>query len=299
VALKSLGIGAGDEVIVPANTFIATTEAVTLCGAKPVFVDCDSDTYTIDLAGIERAVTPATKAIVPVHLYGQPADMDPILALAEKHNLCVIEDAAQAHGAEYKGRKVGTFGRCACFSFYPSKNLGAYGDGGAMVTNDDALALRVRMFVNHGTRGKYDHEFEGMNSRLDGLQAAVLDVKLPHLDSWNDRRRIIAKKYDDELKSVVVTPRTASYAKHVYHLYVVQARDRNALAGRLEAAGVATGIHYPVSLPLAKAYASFKHTPADFPVAASLEGKILSLPMHGSMRDEEVAYVIDMVKKFA
>lgn len=299
IALKSLGIKSGDEVIVPANTFIATSEAVSLCGAKPVFIDCDPETYNIDFKKIESAVTGKTKAIMPVHLYGQPADMDEIVSIARKHDLYVVEDAAQAHGAEYRGKKAGTLGNCGCFSFFPSKNLGGYGDGGAIVTNDDELALRARMFANHGRKDKYNHEFEGMNSRLDGLQAAILDVKLRHLDDWIDRRIKIAKIYSDNLGALVKVPFVTGGVKHAYHLYVIQSEKRNELAEHLKKSEIATGIHYPIPLPFASAYSEFGYQQKDFPVSNFLKDRILSLPMHGSMKDEEALYVAESVRKFS
>src|SRR3989338_4105182 len=254
VSLKAIGVGSGDEVIVPANSFIATSEAVTLAGARPVFLDCHSETYNIDVDLIERAITPKTKAIIPVHLYGQPADMDPIMQIAKNRGLAVIEDAAQAHGAVYKGNKVGNFGTAACFSFYPGKNLGAYGDAGAIVTNDDHLAEKIRMFANHGRKEKYLHETEGVNSRLDGLQAAVLGVKLRHLDEWIDSRRGVAGRYDGALQGTVLTPKVLTGVSHAYHLYVIRVKDREKTQQKLKEIGISTGVHYPIPLPLLPAY---------------------------------------------
>ena len=229
IALKTLGIGAGDEVITVANSFIATSESITQTGARVVFVDIDPKTYNIDVNKIEEKITSRTKAIVPVHLYGQPADMDPILALAKKHNLKIMEDCAQAHGALYKGRTIGSFGDMACFSFYPGKNLGAYGDAGAIVTNDENLAKKARMFANHGRVDKYDHAIEGINSRLDGLQAAILGVKLRHLDAWSEARRKNAYLYNEHLKGTdLVTPVEIANVKAVYHLYVVRTKKGSA-----------------------------------------------------------------------
>jgi dTDP-4-amino-4,6-dideoxygalactose transaminase len=296
VAMKTLGIGAGDEVITVANSFISTSEAISQTGAKVVFVDCDERTYNIDPDKVAAAITARTKAIIPVHLYGQPADMEAILRLARRHNLYVIEDAAQAHGATLGGRKAGTLGHMATFSFYPGKNLGAYGDAGAIVTSDDALAKRARMYANHGRIDKYDHEIEGVNSRLDGLQAAILHAKLPHLDRWVEQRRAIAERYDAALSDCLTVPAVAAGARHVYHLYVVRVRNRNSLQGDLARRGIATGIHYPVPLPLLKAYGYLGHRDSDFPVASRLKDQILSLPIHGSMSDAEVAYVIDTVR---
>jgi len=296
IALKTLGIGKNDEVITAANTFIATAEAITLTGAKVVFVDCTENTYNIDTQKIEKAITDKTKAIIPVHLYGQPADMDTILEIAKKHNLFVIEDAAQAHGAKYKGRNVGTFGDCACFSFYPGKNLGAYGDAGAVVTNNDLLASKVRMFANHGRKEKYNHEFEGINSRLDGLQAAILNVKLKYLDLWNNRRRVIAKIYDEELKDIVIIPSVLPDVIHVYHLYVIRVKNRNKVRELLAEKGISTGIHYPTPLPFLKAYSYLGYKPIDFPIAHSIKDEILSLPIHADMTDEQVEYVIQHLR---
>jgi dTDP-4-amino-4,6-dideoxygalactose transaminase len=295
IALKVLGIGTGDEVITVANSFIATSEAISMTGARVVFVDCEESYYNIDVAKIEEAISPKTKAIVPVHLYGQPAQMDEIISVARKHNLFVVEDAAQAHGAQYKRRPVGTIGDCGCFSFYPGKNLGAYGDGGAIITNNGELARKARMFANHGRIDKYDHEFEGVNSRLDGLQAAILDVKLKHLDEWNKRRGVIAAMYNKGLEGVVSTPSAMPECRHVFHLYVITVKEREHMRTLLEESGVSTGIHYPIPLPMLKAYRFLKHTESEFPVAVSFSNQILSLPIHGSMPDEQVSYVIDRV----
>ncbi len=296
IALKALGISDGDEVITVANTFIATSEAITMTGARIVFVDCNKDTYNIDIDKLEQAITGKTKIIIPVHLYGQPAQMDKIMDVAKKHNLYVVEDAAQAHGAEYKHQRIGTIGDIACFSFFPGKNLGAYGDAGTIVTNDDGLARKVRMFANHGRIEKYNHEFEGTNSRLDGLQAAILDVKLKYLDKWTEQRRTIAKMYDAVLKDIVITPSVLHDLKHVYHLYVVRIKNRDRVKEFLAEKGIATGIHYPIPLPFLKAYSYLGHKPADFPVAYSMKDEILSLPIHGDMTDEQVEYVVASLK---
>jgi dTDP-4-amino-4,6-dideoxygalactose transaminase len=256
IALKTLGIGAGDEVITVANSFIASSEAITQTGARVVFVDINPKTYNIDTGKIENKITARTKAIIPVHLYGQPVDMDPILSLAKKHNLKIVEDCAQAHGALYKGRTIGSIGDMACFSFYPGKNLGAYGDGGAVVTNDDVLAKKARMFANHGRVDKYDHEIEGINSRLDGLQAAILGVKLKHLGAWSEARRKNAYLYNEYLKGTgLVTPVEIPDVKAVYHLYVVRTKKdmRQKIQDHLKSKGIATGIHYPIALPNLKA----------------------------------------------
>jgi len=292
ITLKALGIKKGDEVITAANSFIATSEAITMTGAKVIFVDCDNDTYNIDVQKIEKAITKKTKAIIPVHLYGQPTDMDPILEVAQKYSLYIVEDAAQAHGAVYKSRKVGTLAPLACFSFFPGKNLGAYGDAGAIVTDNEELAERARMFANHGRKEKFEHEFEGVNSRLDGLQAAILDVKLKHLEKWIERRRSIARMYDEELKDNVITPAILPDVRHVYHLYVIRVKNRNKVKEFLAEKEIRTGIHYPIPLPFLKAYSYLEHISADFPVTYSIKDEILSLPIHGDMTDDQVEYVI-------
>lgn len=297
IALRGLGIKGGDEVITVANTFIATSEVITMTGARVVFIDCGEKTYNIDVNQIEKAITSRTRAIIPVHLFGQPADMDQILAIARKYNLFVIEDAAQAHGAEYKNRKIGTFGDCACFSFYPGKNLGAYGDGGAIVTNNEALAQKMRMFANHGRIEKYNHEFEGINSRLDSLQAAILEVKLKYLDRWNTQRMTIAKIYSQGLKDIIITPFVLPDVKHVYHLYVVRVKNRAKVMELLKGKGIFTGIHYPIPLPFLKAYNYLGHKPEDFPNAFTIKDEILSLPIHGSMSEEQAWYVVEQLKK--
>lgn len=296
VALRALGIGPGDEVITVANSFIATSEAITLTGARVVFVDCDQ-TYNIDVKKVPAAITPRTKAIVPVHLYGQPADMIALQQLAEKHGLLLVEDAAQAHGAEISAHRVGTFGKLACFSFYPGKNLGAYGDAGAIVTDDEALAVHCRMIANHGRVQKYDHDFEGINSRLDGLQAAILNTKLRHLEDWTERRRSRAALYNELLQdSGVITPDVAPEKRHVYHVYVVRVPDRDSTQAALKAAGIATGVHYPIALPLLAAYRYLGHSVEDFPMANRYATEILSLPIFPEMTDEQVGYVCDVLR---
>jgi dTDP-4-amino-4,6-dideoxygalactose transaminase len=296
IALNALGISEGDEVITVANTFIATAESVTMNRARVVFVDCNEDTYNIDVDKLEEAITDKTKAIIPVHLYGQSADMGRIKDIAKEHGLYVVEDAAQAHGGEYKGQRIGTIGDIACFSFFPGKNLGAYGDAGAIVTHNDKLAKAARMFANHGRAEKYNHEFEGVNSRLDSMQAAILDVKLKYLDKWIDRRRRIAKMYETGLKDTVITPSVMPEVKHVYHLYVIRIKNRDRVRELLAEKGIATGIHYPIPLPFLKAYSYLGYKPADFPVAYSIKNEILSLPIHGDMTDEQVEYVIASLK---
>lgn len=299
LALKALNIGQGDEVIVPATSFIATSEVVTATGARVVFVDVDKYSYNIDVSKIEAKITGRTKAIMPVHLYGQPADMDPINEIAERHNLKVIEDSAQAHGAEYKGRRTGTLGDVACFSFYPGKNLGAYGDAGAVVTNNEEIAEKVRMMANHGRLKKYDHLFEGVSSRLDGIQAAILDAKLRHLEDWTASRREIAANYNDSLSGLqgVVFPKEEPYAKHVYHLYGIRVANRDALRECLKEKGISTGIHYPTPLPLLKAYGYLGHKPGDFPVSERLAKEILSLPMYPELTGEQVEFIADAIRE--
>jgi dTDP-4-amino-4,6-dideoxygalactose transaminase len=301
IALKTLGIGAGDEVITVANSFIATSEAITQTGARVVFVDIDPKTYNLDTSKIESKITLRTKAIIPVHLYGQPADMDPIIALAKKHGLRIIEDCAQAHGAVYKGKTIGSIGDMACFSFYPGKNLGAYGDAGALVSSDDVLARRARMFANHGRVDKYDHEMEGINSRLDGLQAAILAVKLKHLDAWSDARRKNAYLYNKYLKGTdLITPWEMENVKAVYHLYIVRTKkeQRQKLQDYLKSKGIATGIHYPIALPNLKAYSYLKHNKNDFPEATKASGEIMSLPMYPELSDSQIQYIAEAVKEF-
>jgi dTDP-4-amino-4,6-dideoxygalactose transaminase len=301
ILLRAMGVGPGHEVIVPANSFIATSEAVTSAGASVVFVDVDARTYNIDPAQLEARITSRTRAIIAVHLYGQPADMDPILEVARRRRLLVIEDSAQAHGATYKGRTIGSIGDAACFSFYPGKNLGAYGDGGAIVTSDDKIATKARMIANHGRIDKYNHEIEGVNSRLDGLQAAILSVKLKHLPSWTEARRAHAKKYSALLANTdVVTPVELSGASGVYHLYVIRvaAEKRDELRTHLQNQGVSTGIHYPIALPNLLAYQYLGHGAQDFPVSTKASSEILSLPMFAELTDPEIAHVCESATTF-
>jgi len=297
LTLRAYGIGPGDEVIVPAYTFFATAEVVSLLGATPTFVDIDPETYCIDVRGIEERITEPIKAIIPVHLYGHPADMDPMLALAREYGLKVIEDNAQAFGAEYTGRKTGSLGDAGCLSFYPSKNLGGYGDGGTVVTNDARVAAQVRLLRTHGWRRKYYSETIGYNSRLDELQAAILRVKLRHVDSWNDRRREVAQAYGRRLTEFgVIIPSEASYARHVYHLYVVRVQRRAELQKRLRAMGIASAIYYPVPLHLVGAYVELGHGQGDFPEAERAAQESLALPMFPEMSDEQLAYVVGAVE---
>ncbi len=300
VALKSLGIGAGDEVITVANSFIATSEAITQTGARVVFIDINPKTYNIDTTKIEGKITSRTRAIIPVHLYGQPADMDPIVALAKKHNLKIVEDCAQAHGAVYKGRTIGSIGDMACFSFYPGKNLGAYGDAGAIVTSDEVLAKKARMVANHGRIDKYDHEIEGINSRLDGLQAAILEVKLKHLDKWTDARRRNAYLYNEYLKGTdLVVPIEIADIKAVYHLYVVRTKKelRQKLQDHLKSKGIATGIHYPIALPCLKAYSYLKQNGNDFPESMKASQEIVSLPMFPELEEKQIQFIAKEIKE--
>jgi dTDP-4-amino-4,6-dideoxygalactose transaminase len=294
--LHAMDIGAGDEVIVPANTYIATWLAVSNVGAVPVPVEPCARTYNIDPAGINAAITPRTKAIIPVHLYGQPADMDPINELAASYGLAVVEDAAQAHGARYKGRRTGSLGHAAGFSFYPGKNLGAIGDGGAVTTDDDALADRIRLLRNYGSKQKYVHECKGVNSRLDELQAAFLRVKLRCLDEWNARRTRIAAAYCATLSDkIVVVPLVPDYVEPVWHLYVVLSEERNVLQRELQAAGIGTLIHYPIPPHMQDAYAKLGFTRDAFPLSARLAEQVLSLPMGPSMTDDQAAIIIKAV----
>jgi len=299
ISLKALGIGTGDEVITAANSFIATSEAITATGAKIVFVDCHPDYYTIDVSEIEERITEKTKAIIPVHLYGQPAEMDKIIRIAKNYNLYVVEDAAQAHGALYKGKKVGTFGDVACFSFYPGKNLGAYGDGGAIITNNEELAVKCRMLANHGRLEKYLHKIEGYNSRLDGIQAAILSVKLNYLDTWNKKRNLVAEYYLNNLTlGQIKLPQKMRNVRHVYHLFVVQAEKRDELRKFLKENGISTGIHYPVSLPHQKAYEYLGYRPGDFPISEKLAETILSLPIYPELNESQLDYIISKVESF-
>jgi len=296
ISLKALGIGKEDEVITAANSFIATSEAITATGAKVVFVDCHPDYYTIDTSKIEEKITNKTKAIIPVHLYGQPADMSKINAIAKRYNLFVIEDAAQAHGAKYNNQKVGTFGEIACFSFYPGKNLGAYGDAGAIVTDNEELAKKCRMLSNHGRIEKYNHEFEGYNSRLDGLQAAILSVKLKYLDGWIERRRQIAYLYNRLLQNTnIITPKELPETRCVYHLYVVRTKKRTELQKFLKEKGIFTGIHYPIGLPFLKAYSYLNHKPEDFPIIYKYQNEFLSLPIYPELTISQQKFIIEKI----
>jgi dTDP-4-amino-4,6-dideoxygalactose transaminase len=300
LSLIALGVGPGDEVITVPNTFIATAEAITYCGAQPVFVDVDEMTYNMNPSLLETAITPKTKAIIPVHLFGQPADMDPIMAIAQERGLYVVEDACQAHGAEYKGRKAGSIGNTGCFSFYPGKNLGAYGEAGAVVTNDDTLAEKMRIFRDHGQAKKYYHGMIGWNARMDGIQGAVLGVKLKYLPDWNESRRKHAQEYNTLLSplSNVIKPCVADYAKHVYHIYALRVKERDKLMTYLADKGISCGIHYPVPIHLQVAYSFLGLSPGSFPVAEKCASEFLSLPMFPELDKDQIKYVVDTIQEF-
>lgn len=299
IILRAMDIGPGDEVITVPYTFIATAEAIILVGARPVFVDIEPDSYLMDVAQVEAKITPRSKAILPVHLYGQTVDMDPLLALASRHGLKVIEDACQAHGAEYRGRKAGSLGDAAAFSFYYSKNLGAYGEGGFITTNDADIAQKARMIRDHGSDRRYFHDLIGFNARLDEIQAAVLRVKLPHLEEWNEKRREHARHYDELLKGTpIVTPVECPGNKHVYHLYVIRTPRRDELQAWLKDRGVSTGIHYPVPVHRQMALQSFGQSQARLPVTERVVDEILSLPMYAELGDLEIEYIVDSLRAF-
>jgi len=299
LALKALGIGEGDEVIVPSNTYIATALAVTYVGAKPVFAEPDLRTFNIDPSGIEEKITPATKAIIPVHLYGQACDMDPIMEIARSKGLYVIEDCAQAHGATYKGKIVGSFGDMAGFSFYPGKNLGALGDAGAVVTNSEELAEKVRALGNYGSDYKYHHIYKGNNSRLDELQAAFLSAKLPILDKVNEDRRRIAKAYTEGIRNEkVITPFVREDCVPVWHIYAVRCDERDALEKHLKELEIGTNKHYPIPIHLQECYKDLGITEGSLPVAEEISRTELSLPLYYGMTDEQIKYVIDAVNSF-
>ena len=298
IALRACDIGPGDEVITVANTFIATVEAIALVGAKPVFVDVDPETYLLDWRQLEQACSPHTRAVLPVHLYGHAAEMQPIMDFARAHGLRVIEDASQAHGATYQGRRVGSFGDIGCFSLYYSKNLGAFGEAGVCTTNDEALAEKMRMIRDHGARIRYRHEVMGVNARLDEMQAAVLNVKMPHLDQWNMARQTHAQAYTEQLKDVVeAVPIVRPWGTHVYCYYVIQATERDALRATLQQEGIGTNIHYPTPIHLQPACASYGYTAGLLPVTEFVSQRIVSLPMYPELTEEQIYYVISAVKK--
>jgi dTDP-4-amino-4,6-dideoxygalactose transaminase len=300
LSLVALGIGPGDEVITVPNTFIATAEAISFTGARPVFIDIDEKTYNMNPALIEAAITPKTKAVIPVHLYGQPADMDPIMEISRRHNLYVVEDACQSHGAEYNKKKAGCIGDAGCFSFYPGKNLGAFGEAGAVVTNDAELAVKIRRLRDHGQTKKYYHTMVGWNGRMDGLQGAILSVKLKHLKAWNEGRRKNAQKYDDLLSGIegIAVPIQAEYAKHVYHLYVIRVKDRDVLLKVLDKKGIQCGIHYPVPVHLQQAYNFLGLKKGSYPVSEDYSNDILSLPMFPELSEEQIEYVAHEIASF-
>ena len=298
LALRAAEIGPGDEVITVPFTFIATTESISNVGGRLVFVDIDPETYCMDVSKLEAAVTDKTKAIIPVDLYGHPADLAPIFELAKKHNLTVIEDSAQAHASEYKGKRIGSLSPLTCFSFFPGKNLGAYGDAGMILTTDEALADKMRMLTDHGRKGKYEYQMEGYNFRMDGMQAAILSAKLKHLDDWTEARRRNAMVYNECLQDTeVVTPVEKEYAKHVYHCYVVRTKKRQAIQDRLKAEEIATGVHYPFALHLQPAYSHFGYKEGDFPYSEQYADEVLSLPMFPELTEEEARKIASLVKE--
>jgi dTDP-4-amino-4,6-dideoxygalactose transaminase len=299
IIFKAWGIGEGDEVVVPAHSWISTSEAVSNAGATPVFVDVEEDYFTIDVSLIERAITPCTKAIIPVHLCGHPADMPAVMQLAEKYNLKVLEDCAQSHGAAINEKMIGSFGHAASYSFYPGKNLGAYGDAGCITTNDDELASTIRIIANHGQQGKHNHLMEGRNSRLDGLQAAVLLAKLPHLEKWTEARINRAALYTSLLKKEAVkTPLVKDGYKHVWHLYVIKVNERDQLMKLLKEQGIETAVHYPTALPFLSCYSKRGYQPNDFPVAYTNQSVIMSLPLFAELTDEQIEKVAAAVASF-
>jgi dTDP-4-amino-4,6-dideoxygalactose transaminase len=300
LSLEAAGVTAGDEVITVAHTFVATVAAIMYLGAKPVLVDIDADSYTLDPAGLEAAITKRTKAIMPVHLYGQPADMDPILEIARRHDLIVVEDAAQAHGAEYKGQRCGSLGDMAGFSFYPGKNLGAYGEGGAITTSDDGFARKLRMLRDWGQETKYHHELLGHNARLEGIQGAILRVKMRHIEAWTEQRRSIAARYEGHLGGLanVRIPKTYPDRRHVFHIYAVRVRDRDGFMRSMADEGVGTAIHYPFAVHTLEGYRSLGYVAGDFPVAEQVAAEVVSIPMFPEMTDEMVEAVIAAVCKY-
>jgi dTDP-4-amino-4,6-dideoxygalactose transaminase len=298
IALRAYGIGPGDEVITVSHTFIATVEAIILAGARPVLADIDPETYNMDVSQVEKLINSRTKAIIPVHLYGHPADMDGILALAKAYKLKVIEDACQAHGAEYRGRRTGSLGDIGCFSFYFTKNLGAYGEGGIITTSDPDIANKCRMLRDHGQNAKYHHSLIGLNGRLDEIQAAVLKVKLPHLDGWLERRRGIARIYNNQLPEQLVKPQEMAWGKHVYHLYVIRTPERDQLRSWLESKGIGTGMHYPVPIHLQEAWRAYGGASYSLPVTEKITGEILSLPIYPELSTDDVGYICDCVHEF-
>lgn len=297
IAMMALDIKPGDEILTTPFTFVATTETIAILGAVPVYVDIDPRTFNIDTAKIEAKITPRTKAIMPVHLYGQPCDMDEVMKIADKHGLYVIEDAAQAMGAKYKDKMICTIGHIGCISFYPSKNLGAFGDGGMLTTNDDALAEKIRMIISHGSKKKYYHETLGVNSRLDSIQAAILDVKLKYLDDYCDQRYKAAMKYNEKFKGVFVTPYIMPGVKHIFHQYSIRVKNRDKMMEFLKSEGIPSMIYYPVPLHMQEAY-KYDYKPGDYPVSEEIAGDIISLPMHTELSDEEIDLIASKVIEF-
>ena len=309
IVLWALGTGVGDEIIIPANTFIATAWGATLCGAKPVFVDCEPNSYNVDPKKLEAVITSKTKAIVAVHLYGQPADIDPLKEIADKYKIYFVEDAAQAHFAEYKGKRIGGLSDAASFSFYPGKNLGAYGEGGAVTTNNDDIFMKSKMIRDHGAIQKYEHQVFGHNYRMEGIQGAVLDVKLKYLDKWTEGRRRVAAKYTEILSDLddIILPKEMPYAKHVYHLFVIQVKSqkskiksekRDELQKYLNEKGISTGLHYPIPLHLQKCFDYLGYKKGDFPVTERLAETGLSLPMFPELSDNHIEYVTNNIRDF-
>jgi dTDP-4-amino-4,6-dideoxygalactose transaminase len=298
LALLAVGVGAGDEVITSAHTFIATAEPISLCGSKPGFVDIDPGTYNIDPNLVQDAITPRTKAIIAVHLYGQPAEMRALRDIAERHNLWLIEDAAQAHAAEYEGKRCGSIGELACFSFYPGKNLGAYGDAGAVTGNDQTLLARVRKLRDHGLTTKYEHDEIGFGGRIDALQASILGAKLPHLESWTNARRGHARLYNELLAdSDVITPFASPNMRHVYHLYVIRRPRRDALLEQLNSKGIGAGVHYPIPLHRQPAYLKQGYGNVNLPITEQIAGEVVSLPMYPELTRGQIEYVAQAVKE--
>lgn len=297
IAMMALNVQPGDEILTTPFTFVATTETIAILGAIPVYVDIDPETYNIDVTKIEAKITLKTKAIMPVHLYGQPCDMDPIMEIAKKHNLYVIEDAAQAMGAKYKDKMICTIGDIGCISFYPSKNLGAFGDGGMITTNDDALAEKIRMIISHGSKKKYYHETLGVNSRLDSIQAAILDIKLKYLDEYCGARYNAAMKYNEKFKGIFETPYIMPGSKHIFHQYSIRVKNRDKMMEFLRSHGIPSMIYYPVPLHMQEAY-KYDYKPGDYPVSEEIAKDIISLPMHTELTDEQIDFISSKVIEF-
>lgn len=300
IVMKMLGIGAGDEVITVANSWISSSETISQTGATPVFVDINPDYYSIDETILEKAITSKTKCIIPVHLHGQVCDIKAIMDIADRYNIPVLEDCAQSHFSEFDGKRAGTFGIAGSFSFYPGKNLGAFGDAGCLITNNDTLALKCKMYARHGALKKHQHEIEGINSRLDGIQAAILDTKLPHILEWTEKRIAVAALYNSSLNGIpqIVIPAVRNNSKHTFHLYVIRCEKREELIAFLNEKGIATAIHYPTALPNLKAYQYLGKQPENFPVASNFESQILSLPIFPELSEEHIKYVATTIREF-